>query len=142
MSTIFKNFDTYIKDFETEDFAADYWYDEGVFIAENMLQQFGNNDWEELIQVLPERTIGWKRRLAYCLDDSENLKQLETLLLLTDTDDNELFEIAVDSLRSFKDSQAVLENSNDIIKKIEALMPEAGIVIRKVFLGFLSDGMK
>ena len=142
MSTMFEEFDRYIKEFETEDFAVDYWYDEGVFIAENMLQKFGNNDWESLIQVLPERTIGWKRRLAYCLDDSENLKQLETLLLLTDTDDNELFEIAVDSLRSFKDSQAVLENSNGIINKIEALMPKAGIAARKVFLDFLSDGMK
>ncbi|MDE7207200.1 MAG: hypothetical protein K2N90_08615 [Lachnospiraceae bacterium] len=79
---MFEELDRYISEFEIENFAVDYWYDEGVLIAEDMLQKFGDNDWDALIQVLPERTTGWKRRLAYCFNDSDDLKQLETLLVL------------------------------------------------------------
>lgn len=136
---MFEELDRYIKEFEADDFAADYWYDEGVLIAEDMLQKFESNDWESLIQVLPKRTIGWKRRLAYCLNDSNDLKQLETLLILIDTDDTELFEISVDSLRSFKDNQFMMQNNNQIIKKIETLMPKVGAVTKKIFQDFLNS---
>ena len=76
---MFEELDRYIKEFEMEDFAVDYWYDEGATIAEDMLHKFKNHDWESLLHMLPNRTIGWKRRLAYCLHDSSDLKQLETL---------------------------------------------------------------
>lgn len=134
---MFEKLDKYIKEFAIEDFEVDYWYDEGVSIAEDMLQKFENNDWESLLQVLPKRTIGWKRRLAYCLHDSGDLRQLETLLVLIDTDDTELFEISVDSLRSFKDNQVIMKNKNQIIKKIETLMPKVGVATKKVFQEFL-----
>ncbi len=133
---MFEKLDNYINDFETEDFAVDYWYDEGFLIAEEMLEKFENDDWEKLIQVLPSRTIGWKRRLAYCLHDSSDLKQLEILLVLIDTDDMELFEILVDSLRSFKDNKAMVQNNSLIIKKIETLMPKVGEVTKKIFQEF------
>lgn len=135
---MFEELDRYIKEFETEDFAVDYWYDEGVLIAGNMLQNFDNNDWESLIQELPKRTIGWKRRLAYCLHDSNDLKQLETLLVLIDTDDTELLEISVDSLRSFKDNQVMIQSHNLILQKMEALMPRAGIATKKIFQEFMN----
>lgn len=136
---MFEKLDNYIKEFETEDFAVDYWYDEGFLIAEDMLQKFEDEDWETLLQVLPGRTIGWKRRLAYCLHDSDDLKQLETLLALIDTDDTELFEILVDSLRSFKNNKDMVQNNNLIIKKIENLMPKAGVVTKKIFQDFLDE---
>ena len=50
-----------------------------------------------------------------------------------DIDDTELFEISVDSLRSLKDNQAVLQNNSQIIKKIEILMPKVGVSTRKIF---------
>lgn len=135
---MFEELDNYIKEFEKEDFAVDYWYDEGFLIAEDMLQNFKNNDWESLIQELPKRTIGWKCRLAYCLHDSNDLKQLETLLVLVDTDDTELFEISVDSLRNFKDNQAIIQNDDQILQKIETLMPKAGAATKKMFQEFLN----
>lgn len=34
---MFDEFDKYISEFAVEDFAIDFWYDEGVDIAENMI---------------------------------------------------------------------------------------------------------
>lgn len=134
---MFEELDRYLKEFATEDFAVDYWYDEGASIVEDMLQKFQNNDWQVLMEALPKRTIGWKRRLAYCLNDSSDLNQLETLFILVNTDDTELFEISVDSLRSFKENQIMMKNNNQIIKRIDTLMPQAGAVAKKIFEEFL-----
>ncbi len=41
---MFDEFDKYISEFAVEDFAVDYWYDEGVDIAENMFYEFEEND--------------------------------------------------------------------------------------------------
>lgn len=135
---MFEKLDRYINEFEAEDFPVDYWYDEGFLIVEDMLQSFENDDWEYLFQKLPKKTIGWKRRLAYCLHDSNDLKQLEVLLMLIDTDDDELFEISVDSLRSFKDNLAIIQNDNQKIQKIETLMLKVGVATKRMFQEFLN----
>lgn len=138
---MFEELDQYLKEFATEEFAVDYWYDEGFLIAEDMLQEFQNDDWEALIEALPKKTIGWKHRLAYCLNDSEDCRQLEVLLTFLDTDDAELFEIAVDALRSFKNNEVMMGNHAQIVKKIEAAMPEAGAAAKRIFREFL-EGTK
>lgn len=126
----------YIMEFEAEDFGGDYWYDEGILIAEDMLQKFENSDWESLLQELPQKSVGWKCRLAYCLHDPESMKQLEVLLMLLETDDETLFEISLDSLRSFKDNQKVIQKRDEIVKKINVLLPKAGTVTKKIFFDF------
>ena len=134
---MFDEFDKYIKDFEAEDFVGDYWYDEGVLIAEDMLQKFDASDWDLLKQVLPERSNGWKCRLAYCLGEPDDPRHLETLLALADSDDTELFVTAVDALRCFKDNHAAILSNDQLKRKIENLMPEAGIATKKILQDFL-----
>jgi len=136
---MFTELNKYIKEFEKEDFAMDYWYDEGATIAENMMKKFQDKDWESMLHELPKTTIGWKRRLAYCLHDANNLKELEILLELIDTDDPELFEVSVDSLRSYKHSPDVIKNNPQIVEKIELLMPNVGVATQQVFMRFLGD---
>lgn len=77
---MFDEFDKYIFEFAVEDFAVDYWYDEGVDIAENMLCEFEENDWKMLLEVVSERTVEWKKRLAYCMHDKSDFNQLRVLL--------------------------------------------------------------
>lgn len=136
---MFKEFDEYISEFEADDFAIDYWYDEGVFIAQEMLQDFTEEDWNVLSLNLPVKSIGWKRRLAYCLHDGENIKQLEILLELIDSDDSELFELVVDSLRSFsnEESRSIIQNNEKLILKVKELLPSVGDVTKKIFQEFL-----
>ncbi len=138
---MFDEFDKYILEFAVEDFAVDYWYDEGVDIAENMICKFEDNDWKALLEAVPERTIEWQRRLAYCMHDGNDLNQLKILLNLVETDDSELFEIVVDSLRGFtsEESLSLIQGDLRIISKIEELMPKVGDATKKVFEEFLKN---
>lgn len=104
---MFDEFDKYIFEFAAEDFPVDYWYDEGADIAERMLCRFEKNDWERLWAEMPERTVEWQKRLAYCMEDGTDLNQLKVLLKLAETDDDELFETVVDSLRSFTGEESL-----------------------------------
>lgn len=136
---MFDEFDKYILEFAGEDFAFNYWYDEGADIAENMLYEFDDNDWKTLIETIPKRTTEWQKRLAYCMHDESDLNQLSVLLRLVDTDDSELFEIVVDSLRSFtsEESLSLLQNDSQIVSKIKNLLPKVGDVAKRVFQEFL-----
>ena len=136
---MFDNFDAYISAFSMEDFADDYWYDEGVVIAENMLCAFDDTDWDKLLECIPKRTIEWQKRLAYCLHDENNLNNLRILLNLVESDDRELIEIVVHSLRSFTNEESIklIQSNSQIVFKIAALIPEVGEVTKKVYGDFL-----
>lgn len=136
---MFDEFDKYILDFAVEDFAVDYWYDEGVYIAENMICEFSNNDWDLLLEIIPKRTVEWQKRLAYCMHDGDDLKQLSVLLKLVGTDDSELFEIVVDSLRSFtsKECLNLIQADSQVVLKIRELLPKVGETAKRVFEEFL-----
>lgn len=136
---MFDEFDKYISEFAVEDFAVDYWYDEGVDIAENMLHEFSNNDWKSLLEIIPKRTVEWQKLLAYCMHDGNDLNQLAVLLKLVGTEDSELFEIVVDSLRGFtsKESLNLIQNNLQVVSKIKELLPKAGETTKRVFEEFL-----
>lgn len=138
---MFDEFDKYIFEFAVENFAVDYWYDEGIDIAENMLCEFEENDWKILLEAASERTIEWQKRVAYCMHDKSNLNQLKVLLNLAETDDTELFEIVVDSLRGFtsEESLNMIQANSRIVSKIEELMPKVGDATKRVFEEFLKN---
>ena len=136
---MFDEFDKYISKFAVENFAVDYWYDEGVVIAENMLCEFEENDWKALLETVSERTVEWQKRLVYCMHDTSDLNQLKVLLNLVETDDSELFEMVVDSLRDFTSDECMnlIQADSRIVSKIEELMPRAGYATKRVFEEFL-----
>ena len=59
---MFSELDDYLKEFEMDEYALDYWYDEGFSIAQDMLSQFIEEDWKQLKEQLKNRSLGWKRR--------------------------------------------------------------------------------
>ncbi len=61
---MFSELDDYLKEFEMDEYALDYWYDEGFSIAQDMLSQFIEEDWKQLKEQLKNRSLGWKRRLG------------------------------------------------------------------------------
>lgn len=106
-----------------------------------MLCEFEENDWKMLLEVVSERTVEWQKRLAYCMHDKRDLNQLKVLLNLVETDDSELFEIVVDSLRGFtcEESLNLIQTDSQIVSKIEALMPKVGDATKRVFEEFLKN---
>lgn len=132
---MYKEFEEYLFGY----FTVDYWYDEGFLIAQEMLLEFSSCDWKKLLNTAVTKPLEWQRKLAYCLDNECSLNELKVLLTMLDTDDKELFEICVDTLRSFTSSeskQLILENPS-IIQRVNDLIPQAGVATRKILEDFL-----
>lgn len=73
------------------------------------------------------------------MNDPGNQNQLKVLSILAETDDTELFEIVVDSLRAFTSEECLnlIQADPKIVAKIEELMPKAGNVTKRIFEEFL-----
>ena len=61
---------------------SNYWYDEGVDIAQDIISNFTDDDWKLLLERLSKQDIEWKKKLAYCLYDDNNKYELLVLLEL------------------------------------------------------------
>ena len=104
-------------------FHTNYWYDEGVEIAQDIISNFTDKDWEQLLKKLPKQNMEWKKKLAYCLYNDKNKYELLTLIELLHTEDKELLEIVLDSLRSFMNQETTnfLMHDTEIVNQIKNL---------------------
>lgn len=109
-------------------FTTDYWYDEGVDIAREIISDFKEDDWKMLLQELSKKDAEWKKRIAYCLYNCDHKYECLLLLELLDTEDDELFEISLDSLRSFinKETTEFLIKNPAVICRIKKLYYNSG----------------
>ncbi|MFK4473217.1 hypothetical protein ABH897_002948 [Paenibacillus sp. RC73] len=119
---------------------TDFWYDVGCVMASEKLSKFSSKDWQELSIIVHNRPLEWQKKLAYCLDTSCNKYELEILLSLLSTEDEELFEIYIDTLRSFttQESKQMILDKPSILNRINDLLPKAGIVSKKMLEDFLT----
>jgi hypothetical protein len=99
LKAMYKIFDNCISDFIYEREASDYWYDCAILESTKILKQFNDNDWLLLLSNLKDKSIFWKKRLIECLGDLHNKYELEVILEIIDTSDEDLFVSCVDSLR-------------------------------------------
>lgn len=132
--------DDFLKGFVGEADYTDYWYDEGFSIAQDILNEFEDTDWEQLMEILSDRNTKWKQKLAYCLDDEKNSYQLKILLLFLESEDKELIELTVDSLRTFinqKNKSILLENPI-FMDQIKSLYECSGVAVK----GIIEDLLK
>lgn len=137
---MFQKLDDFLKSFAGEADYTDYWYDEGFSIAQDMLNKFEDTDWEQLMENLSDRNTKWKQKLAYCLDDEKKSYQLKILLQFLESEDKELIELTVDSLRSFinqKNKSILLENPI-FMDQINNLYECSGIAVK----GIIEDLLK
>lgn len=134
---MYLEFDKYLSGYFTED----YWYDDGVMIAEEMLQKFEDGDWELLINEIKSKSIEWQTRYAYCIDVGINHEYaLKSLMMLTETDDEELFVTVIDSLRCIvKIGDLSTTLSDDaLIVRIDKLMSKCGVATKSILEDFKS----
>ncbi|MCD1259459.1 hypothetical protein B5M42_011500 [Paenibacillus athensensis] len=134
---MFEEFDDYL----SGEFTVDYWYDEGFSIAREILEEFKERDWEQLLHCVLLKPIDWQVRYAYCVDSDMNDKAvIESLLLLSTVADEELFTTCVDSLRVMVSShnRELLSSDKSIMKRIEEILPRCGVATRKIFEDFIA----
>ena len=88
-----------------------------------ILEAFGDEDWEQLYEELPGKPAIWKLRFYDCLPDvAEDARQVKALLLLADTDDPELFARSLAKLENFDFGN--LEDLAELQENAERLLPE------------------
>lgn len=119
--------------------SVDSWYDDGCNIANEILSEFSPMDWEELSKSVLTKPLSWQKKLAYCMDSNCNIYELKILLSLLDTGDEELFEICIDTLRSFTslESKQLIVANPSILYRIDDLLSKASTPVKKVLEDFL-----
>ncbi|RIX60098.1 hypothetical protein D3P08_00450 [Paenibacillus nanensis] len=133
---MYEELDEYLSGYFTED----YWYDEGFSIAREILERFNNIDWEKLQENILSKPIDWQIRYAYCVDSDINDEVIiQSLILLSSIDDNELFTTCVDSLRVMvnPNNKANVSSNKPIMERIEKMLPECGAATKKVLEDFI-----
>ncbi|AFS78660.1 hypothetical protein Curi_c16530 [Gottschalkia acidurici 9a] len=129
-----------LEEYLSGSFTIDYWYDEGFTIAREMLEKFNKNDWEKLLDNILLKPIAWQIRFAYCVDSNINDEIIvQSLILLSSIDNDELFETCMDSLRVIvnSDNIGLISGDKTIMKRIETILPKSGIAVRKIFKDFI-----
>ena len=116
--TYYDKFDELITEMSQEDASDDFFYDVGVFEVTNILNHFNEDDWKKLEKNIITKDTEWKKKAIYCFE-GEHPEELPILLSIIDTDDFELFEICVDTLRFMitdDNRQRILCNNELLIK--------------------------
>lgn len=136
MTSLYKELDDFITGCQN---TVDYWYDDGCIIASDILAKFTEKDWEDLSSHVLTKPLQWQQKLAYCMDSSCNEHELNILLSLLNTEDEELFVICVDTLRSYttRDGKQMIRDNPAIVERVNELLPTAGVATRRVLEDFL-----
>ncbi|MGN2661918.1 MULTISPECIES: hypothetical protein [Bacillus] len=123
------------------DTTVDSWYDEGYILVSEILSFFSLNDWEELSKQVLHKPIEWQRKIAYCLDNECNEYELHILLDLLNTNDVELFEICIDTLRSYpieEGTKIVLKHPQITERINQMLTTTANLPAKTILQDFIS----
>ncbi|WP_422659852.1 hypothetical protein ACK8P5_04825 [Paenibacillus sp. EC2-1] len=123
------------------DTTVDSWYDDGCVIANEILEDFTPSDWDELSNQVPNKPVEWQKKLAYCLDNECNMYELNILISLLSTNDVELFEICIDTLRSFttqESKEMILDNPIILQRVNNILLHTSSLPVKSMLQDFLS----
>lgn len=123
-----------------EDSSEDSWYDDGCIYAEELLENFTDDDWEKLMTTLKNKNNKYKIRLAYSVEEDTGMNGFNLLLELLDEDD-EVAEYAIDSLRSFDKEpyKKIIISDKTITDKAENLLKNASLPVKRILEAFLQQ---
>lgn len=116
--TYYNRFDELITEMSQDNVSDDFFYDIGVIDATQILSKFDCNDWRKLEKNIVGKNDEWKKKAIYCFE-GEFPEELLVVLAAIDTDNMELFEVCVDSLRLMineNNKSMILENTKFIQK--------------------------
>ncbi|MGG7153164.1 hypothetical protein ACQPUR_21315, partial [Clostridium neonatale] len=104
-----------------EETTVDSWYDDGFSIAQDILNQFSNDDWQELSNEVLKKDLDWQKKLVYCLDNQVIEEELNIICKLILIDDEELFEMCIDALRAFDNElgHSFIKKNPQIVIEVE-----------------------
>lgn len=124
----------------SEDSSEDSWYDDGCLYAEELLEEFTDDDWKKLMQTIKTKNNKYKIRLAYSIEEDTGMNGFNLLLELINECD-EVVEYALDSLRSFDKEpyKTLISSDKEIIEKAESLLKNASLPVKRMLEVFLKQ---
>ena len=122
-----------------EETTVDSWYDDGFSIAQDILNQFSNDDWQELSKEVLKKDLDWQKKLVYCLDNQVIEEELNIICKLILIDDEELFEMCIDALRAFDNElgHSFIKKNPQIVIEVEKKINITGNATKRVLEDFL-----
>ena len=131
---MFNEFIEILDDYDN-DGLSNYWYDEGIDEATEIINKFSNEDWENLMQIFPTKSTLWQERLINCIPVEDEEHKLRVLNETSKSDDLRLFECSVGALSNYDYDK--IERADVIVNKINSLDVEDDPVSTMVFNRFL-----
>lgn len=128
-----------LDDLLLEETSIDSWYDDGFIIAQSIMNDFSENDWKNLSQIVLNRSLEWQKKLVYCLDNQIIQEELEIIGKLLCVEEEELLEMCIDVLRSFDNEMGYvyIKNHPEIVVKVKEKYDSAGSVMKMMLQSFL-----
>lgn len=99
----------------SSEFSVDYWSDEGINIAVSTVENFSEDDWKLLIINASEKSPDWQVKLANVLGDFTTENSVTILISLLGSNDNEVLEAAIDSIRGMTNIEIL---KDDKVRKL------------------------
>ncbi|MEK3786357.1 hypothetical protein [Paenibacillus sp. FSL K6-1230] len=117
---IYEKFDMLITGMSGENASDDYWYDVGVNDAMALLEQFSEIDWKLLRENILDKSLEWQKRVVYCFEEENDVREISIVLSLIETPDKELFDMCIDSLRFLinEENKNYIINNNELMEKL------------------------
>lgn len=97
---LFKELDEYLN----REYSSNYWSDDAVLYAQELLQGFDASDWNQLLMHWRSKSPQWQHYCAEILPWGETDKAVSLLVEMVQTPDDELVVAAADSLRDIDDN--------------------------------------
>ena len=110
-----------LDDLLSEQAVIDSWYDDGFLIAQDIMDEFTNDDWQQLSEEVLKKDLEWQKKIVYCLDNRLIQEELEIIGKLFLVQDNELMEMCIDTLRAFDNEigYEFIKRHPEIIKEVK-----------------------
>lgn len=128
------------KEYLTGDIPPDFWSDDGIGIACEMLGTFAADDWNALSEHWATAPKYWRVRCAEALDTDLSREGAAILLSMLRDPSSDVVVAAIDSLRSWP--QLPAQSADLDVERLASIREDAGLVDRVVLDEFLSRAFK
>ena len=129
-----------LKEFESginDNSCDDYWYDDGLFYYQEMLDGFSDEEWKELSEKIDDYSEKAQMRCVECLSDIDNKNGLLLILKLSATHNRELFVTCVDSLRNMDLSSLSQSEKERLLQRVKDFSADASKLEKIVLKAFM-----
>jgi HEAT repeat protein len=116
----FIEFDEYL----AEPFPVDHWEDDAIGYAQHLIARLAPADWEAFDSAWAMRPGSWQARAAQVLSNGLPMYAVPILVRMAESEDLDVVEAAVDSLRDFGSPEAPLAVPSALIQRLDRLTAE------------------